>query len=98
VDDLCNAPANPNTNGTMITTGLIGAGFGYLAYKRPRLAMFAGGLVAFTTLPYATAMVYTVNRWGTLLDNVVRAGQQVPPAFSGSDADSWGSELPDTLQ
>jgi hypothetical protein len=78
-----------------------GAGFGYLAYKRPRLAMFAGGLVAFTTLPYvsanavrqvgcaavpgvlpscqsmltdcrycclqAAAMVYTVNRWGTLL-------------------------------
>jgi hypothetical protein len=32
-----------------------GAGFGYLAYKRPRLAMFAGGLVAFTTLPYVSA-------------------------------------------
>lgn len=29
-----------------------GAGFGYLAYKRPRLAAVAGGLVAFTTLPY----------------------------------------------
>lgn len=86
VDELCTAPANPNTTtGTMITTGLIGlhscsvqslacrcgqcsrtlplvvqlrlagAGFGYLAYKRPRLAMFAGGLVAFTTLPYVSA-------------------------------------------
>lgn len=50
-----------------------GAGFGYLAYKRPRLAMIAGGLVAFTTLPYAAAMVYTVNRWGTLLGELPTA-------------------------
>jgi hypothetical protein len=31
-------------------------------------------------------------------ENVVRAGQQVPPAFSGSDAGSWGAAPPDTLQ
>jgi hypothetical protein len=24
VDELCNAPANPNTSGTMFTTGVIG--------------------------------------------------------------------------
>ncbi len=91
-------------------------------------------------------MVYTVNRWGTLLgqsvcawvyllthvvrnelsssaddvallmiklqrpatptprmcvlfaENVVQAGQQVPPAFSGNEADSWGGPPSDTLQ
>jgi len=31
-----------------------GAGFGYLAYKRPKLAIAAAGLVGFTTLPYVS--------------------------------------------
>lgn len=89
VQELSTAPSGPSTTGSMITTGIIGAGFGYLAYKRPRLAAFAGGLVAFTTLPYAAAMVYTVNRWGTLLDKVVQAAQQVPPPFNSGDSVSW---------
>lgn len=31
-----------------------GLGFGYLTYKRPKLAAGAAGLVAFTTLPYVS--------------------------------------------